>query len=474
MDNIEALYSKPLSSTRSGAFYNTFPYPTKISPEAIAVYIACTTEPGALVLDSFAGSGSTGIAALLCEYPTKRMKEIAKELNVTPVWGARNATLYEIGTYASFAIKTILSRITSCEFIEATDGFLNKAQELIGELYKVTDPTGSIGTIRYVIWSEVLVCPSCHAEILYFEHGTSRNPVQFKDEIVCPYCKKAHRIDEMPFATEEYYDKLLQREVSRKKRVPAWIYGTTKGCNWDRQATEADVVRVAEIEHNYTLNDTPQKIQWGELHRAGYHSWVHCAQKKGYSGVGLWSKVEPENVVIGFDGGEFDDEGRYVQADFKNLSIVSVYFPSGSSSDDRQLAKYRFLDAFEKHMEKLQASGRDILICGDVNIAHKEIDLKNWKGNLKNSGFLPEERQWVTDRLECDGWHDIFRELEPGAEQYTWWSQRGQARAKNVGWRIDYMFGTEGIARDARSTFIYKDEKFSDHAPLVIDFEREI
>ena len=125
-------------------------------------------------------------------------------------------------------------------------------------------------------------------------------------------------------------------------------------------------------------------------------------------------------------------------------------------------------------MEKLQATGRDILICGDVNIAHKEIDLKNWKGNLQNSGFLPEERQWVTDRLDCDGWHDIFRELEPGAEQYTWWSQRGQARAKNVGWRIDYMFGTEGIARDARSTFIYKDEKLSDHAPLVIDFEREI
>ena len=242
----------------------------------------------------------------------------------------------------------------------------------------------------------------------------------------------------------------------------------TKGF-WDWfEKTDAQVLCVQE------LKAQESDIANGVRHRAGYHSWVHCAQKKGYSGVGLWSKVEPENVVIGFDGGEFDAEGRYVQADFKNLSIISVYFPSGSSSDDRQLAKYRFLDVFEKHMEKLLASGRDILICGDVNIAHKEIDLKNWKGNLQNSGFLPEERQWVTDRLECDGWHDIFRELEPGAEQYTWWSQRGQARAKNVGWRIDYMFGTEGIARDARSTFIYKDEKFSDHAPLVIDFEREI
>lgn len=271
MDNLQTLYSKPLPSSRSGAFYNTFPYPTKISPEAIAVYIACTTNPGDLILDAFAGSGSTGVAALLCEHPTKRMREIAEELNVTPVWGVRNAVLYEIGTYASFAITTILSRITSREFSDAVDEFLKRAQDLIGELYEVTDPTGKTGTIRYVIWSEILVCPSCHAEILYFKHGTSRKPVQFKDEIVCPHCKKVHRIDEMPFATEEHYDKLLQKEVTRKKRVPAWIYGTTKGCNWDRQATEADVVRVAEIEHNYTLNDMPKKIQWGELHRAGYH-----------------------------------------------------------------------------------------------------------------------------------------------------------------------------------------------------------
>lgn len=271
MDKIKALYAKPLPSSRSGAFYNTFPYPTKISPEAIAVYIACTTNPGDIVLDAFAGSGSTGVAALLCEHPTKRMKEITKSLNVTPVWGARNAVLYEIGTYASFAIKTILSRITNCEFTEAVDSFLKKAQDLVGKLYEVTDPAGATGTIRYIIWSEVLVCPNCHAEIPYFERGTSRNPVQFKNEIVCPHCKKVYYIDEMPFATEEYYDRLLQRQSSRKKRIPAWIYGTTKGCNWDRQATEADVARVKEIEDNYPLNDTPQEIQWGELHRAGYH-----------------------------------------------------------------------------------------------------------------------------------------------------------------------------------------------------------
>ena len=304
MDSIETLYSKPLPSTRSGAFYNTFPYPTKISPEAIAVYIACTTNPGDVVLDTFAGSGSTGVAALLCEHPTKRMKEIAKSLNVIPVWGARNAVLYEIGTYASFAIKTILSRITSHEFAKAVDGFLKKAQDLVDELYEVTDPTGATGTIRYVIWSEVLICPNCHTEISYFEHGTSRNPVQFRDEIVCPHCKKVHHIDEMPFATEEYYDRLCQRQASRKKRIPAWIYGTTKGCNWDRQATEADLVRVTEIESSYSISDAPQEIQWGELHRAGYHYGIthlhHFYTARNYVVMSkLWRLTEtyPENIV---------------------------------------------------------------------------------------------------------------------------------------------------------------------------------
>lgn len=304
MDSMKSLYSKPLPSSRSGAFYNTFPYPTKISPEAIAVYIACTTKPGDVVLDAFAGSGSTGIAALLCEHPTQNMQEIAKNLNVTPVWGARNAVLYEIGTYAEFAIKTILSRITSDEFTEAVDGFLKKAQKSLGNLYDVTDPTGSIGTIRYIIWSEVLICPNCHTEISYFEHGTSRNPVQFKDKIVCPHCQKVSPIDEMPFATEEYYDKLLQRQVSRKKRIPAWIYGTTKGRNWDRQAAEADIAHIAEIENNSPIGDAPQEIHWGDLHRAGYHYGIthlhHFYTARNYIVMSkLWKLAEtyPKNIA---------------------------------------------------------------------------------------------------------------------------------------------------------------------------------
>ncbi|WP_418862072.1 exodeoxyribonuclease III, partial [Sutterella wadsworthensis] len=151
--------------------------------------------------------------------------------------------------------------------------------------------------------------------------------------------------------------------------------------------------------------------------------------------------------------------------------VISVYFPSGSSSDDRQSAKFRFLDAFKVHMDELRQSGREVIICGDINIAHKEIDLKNWKGNLDHSGFLPEERAWLDQRFGKEGWVDVFRMLDPRPERYTWWSQRGQARAKNVGWRIDYQITTPGIAALARNTGIFPDEKFSDHAPLWVDYD---
>lgn len=234
------------------------------------------------------------------------------------------------------------------------------------------------------------------------------------------------------------------------------------------ESLDADVLCVQELKAQQV--DLSEEI----CCRSGYRSWLHCAQKRGYSGCGIWSRIEPDSVTTGFGVEEFDNEGRCVRADFGDLSILSVYFPSGTSGDERQEAKYRFLDAFESHMQLLQQSRGDVLVCGDVNIAHKEIDLKNWRGNRDHTGFLPEERAWVSKMLEEKGWHDIFRELDPRPEQYTWWSQRGQARAKNVGWRIDYMFGTEGLARQARKTFIYKDEKFSDHAPLVIDFERTL
>lgn len=202
----------------------------------------------------------------------------------------------------------------------------------------------------------------------------------------------------------------------------------------------------------------------------GYHGFFHCARKKGYSGCGLWSRRVPDAVRIGFGDDEFDAEGRCVEADFGRLTVISAYFPSGSSSDERQLAKFRFLERFEPHLKALKDAGREVVLCGDVNIAHKEIDIKNWKGNLDHSGFLPEERAWLDHLFDEMGWVDVFRRLDPRPERYTWWSQRGQARAKNVGWRIDYELATPGIAALARTTDIYAAEKFSDHAPLWVDY----
>lgn len=202
----------------------------------------------------------------------------------------------------------------------------------------------------------------------------------------------------------------------------------------------------------------------------------HFAQKKGYSGVGVYTHHTPSDVLTGFGVQEFDDEGRYVELRFDTpkakRSIISIYFPSGSSGEDRQQAKFRFLDAIYPHLMALKAQ-RDFVICSDVNIAHREADLKNWKSNQKNSGFLPEERAWMTKFLSEGGMVDVYRQLHPDTTDscYTWWSNRGQAYAKNVGWRLDYHLATPAIAAQARSVAIYKDEKFSDHAPVTVAYD---
>jgi exodeoxyribonuclease-3 len=209
---------------------------------------------------------------------------------------------------------------------------------------------------------------------------------------------------------------------------------------------------------------------------SGLLGFFHCAEKKGYSGCGIYTPHQPDDIIYGFGNPEFDAEGRYVEARFKALSVISVYMPSGSSSPERQEAKFRYLEAFMPHLIELKRSGREILLCGDVNIAHHEVDLKNWKGNLKNSGFLPEERAWLTRLFGEIGYVDVYRKLEPDTTDacYTWWSQRGQAYAKNVGWRIDYQIATATIAASAKTTSIYKQERFSDHAPLVVDYDWSI
>ena len=210
---------------------------------------------------------------------------------------------------------------------------------------------------------------------------------------------------------------------------------------------------------------------------AGMAGHFHFAQKKGYSGVGLYTRREPSAVIAGLGNPEFDAEGRYIEARFdtprRKLSIISCYFPSGSSGEERQAAKFRFLDVVYPHLLALKGE-REFILVGDINIAHKEIDLKNWKSNQKNSGFLPEERAWMTRLLEEAGLVDVFRRLNPHPEQYTWWSNRGQAWAKNVGWRLDYHLATPGIAAQAKREAIYLDQRFSDHAPLTIDYDFDL
>lgn len=242
------------------------------------------------------------------------------------------------------------------------------------------------------------------------------------------------------------------------KGVEAWI-----------AATQPDCICVQEIKAQ--APDLAGRFE--EL--ASLKGHFHLAEKKGYSGVGVYTRHEPSDVVLGFDGGEFDAEGRYVELRFdtpqRKFSIISSYFPSGSSGEERQQAKFRFLALMHPHLMALKQQ-RDFVLCGDINIAHQQADLKNWKGNQKNSGFLPEERAWMTQLL-ADGLVDVYRRLQPDTTDacYTWWSNRGQAYAKNVGWRLDYHLATPAIAETARTEAIYKGEKFSDHAPITVEYE---
>jgi exodeoxyribonuclease III len=233
------------------------------------------------------------------------------------------------------------------------------------------------------------------------------------------------------------------------------------------QSTNADVICLQEVKAQAA--DMTAEM----LAPAGYHGNFHYAEKKGYSGVGIYSKVKPDAVIEGLGIAVIDSEGRYLECQFGNLRVVSLYLPSGSSGEERQAFKFSVLARIMPHLESLKASGRDVVVCGDVNIAHQEIDLKNYKGNKKNSGFLPEERAWLGDLFSRVGWVDVYRSLHPNTtdECYTWWSNRGAAYEKNVGWRLDYQIATPNFAQKAQSCSIYKAEKFSDHAPLIIDYQ---
>ena len=248
------------------------------------------------------------------------------------------------------------------------------------------------------------------------------------------------------------------------------------------QTQNADIICLQEVKAQAA--DLTEEMR----NPPGYFGYFHFAEKKGYSGVGIYSKIGfngksgPDKVIEGLgnsylghiasDMTNIDAEGRYIEAQFGNLSVISLYLPSGSSGEERQAFKFYVMQTIMPHLQALKAGGRDVVICGDWNIAHQEIDLKNYKGNKKNSGFLPEERAWLTELLSQVGWVDVYRSLHPSTtdECYTWWSNRGAAYEKNVGWRLDYQIATPNLAQKAVSCSIYKAQRFSDHAPLIVDY----
>ncbi len=233
-----------------------------------------------------------------------------------------------------------------------------------------------------------------------------------------------------------------------------------------RQA--ADVVCLQE------LKAQPDQLTDPLFHPAGYHAYWHAAERRGYSGVGLYARREPDRVIEGLGLPAFDAEGRYLEAQFGALSVISLYLPSGSSGEHRQAIKFAFMDAFLPHLQALRADGRHYIVCGDWNIAHTERDLKNWRANRKNSGFLPEERAWLTHLFDEVGFVDAFRVVNQAADEYTWWSNRGRARENNVGWRIDYQIISPELAPAVRGAQVYRDAFFSDHAPLVMDYDPSV
>ncbi len=245
------------------------------------------------------------------------------------------------------------------------------------------------------------------------------------------------------------------------------IRSAVKKGAWEWLAEQnADVICLQE------LKAQQEQIAGPEFSLPGYHAYYHFAEKKGYSGVAIYTRHEPKQVVTGLGWPHADQEGRYVAIELEGLWVASLYLPSGTSGEERQTVKFDYLERFTEFLKSLDSRVNDYILCGDYNIAHKEIDLKNWRSNQKNSGFLPAERAWLDQVFGSLGFIDAFRVVNQEAEQYTWWSQRGRAREKNVGWRIDYQIVTPGLLPKIKTAAIYKDQYFSDHAPLILEYDR--
>lgn len=229
------------------------------------------------------------------------------------------------------------------------------------------------------------------------------------------------------------------------------------------QTNPADIICIQETKA------TQQDVDVTAIAELGYDSYWYSAQKKGYSGVAVFTKIKPDNVVFGTGHKVSDDEGRVIQLDFGDIRVVNAYFPSGTSGDERQNFKYEWLAEFNTYLKQLQKKHPKIILCGDYNIAHNEIDIHDPKGNKKSSGFLPEERTWMTDFLGA-GWIDTFRVFHQEPHRYSWWSQRfPSVRLNNKGWRIDYITATEPLRNRLKDAEIYPDVKHSDHCPVYLE-----
>jgi exodeoxyribonuclease-3 len=237
--------------------------------------------------------------------------------------------------------------------------------------------------------------------------------------------------------------------------------------HWLRRQ-KADLVCLQELKAQ--LHQLEDRQFWPP----SFNCYYHPARRPGYSGVAIYARREPDQVREGIGWPDVDAEGRFIEARFGKLSIISLYMPSGSHSEERQQIKFGVMERLMPYLEELRRNGREYILCGDWNIAHRAIDLKNWRSNQKNSGFLPEERAWMDELFGPAGFVDAFRVVNQGPDQYTWWSNRGRAREKNVGWRIDYQVITPGLRDKVLGESIYKRKWFSDHAPLIMDYEIEL
>jgi 16S rRNA G966 N2-methylase RsmD len=269
------LYSTAMPSTRGGLFFNTFAYPTKISPEAIALYIAAHTKPGDTVMDVFGGSGSTGLAALMCEHPTDSMKALADKFKLRPEWGARNAVLYEIGKYGAFASQVMAAPPECNAFSTAVKKLIAATENALPGIYDTTNGSGNQGVIRHVIYSDLVSCPHCGEEFTYYTGMVRYGPLRIDGNGICPHCGYKDAADSFPYVTENVFDGLLDKQITRRKRVPVKIYGQIGKEKWVREATDADIQKFKnEEEADYPPDYEPQAIEWGELYRSGYHMGI--------------------------------------------------------------------------------------------------------------------------------------------------------------------------------------------------------